>query len=170
MFLKDVEITNVRSLEHVSLDFSAGSTEASDNRKWTIFLGHNGTGKSTVLKSIGLILAGSDALPFVLGEPDSWIRNGTDTATIAATLQTAEGEDRHIELHIKHGMGRTGFVEANRSGLDQLDSALSHTPRSYFTVGYGALRRLALQMLVTLPRLPTGILRQGALWSSMASA
>jgi hypothetical protein len=80
----------------------------------------------------------------LLGEPDSWIRNGTDQASIAATLQTANNEERCIEMHFKQGMDRSGFVEHNRKGLEQLDAALAHTERNYFVVGYGALRRLAM--------------------------
>lgn len=144
MFLESIEIRNIRSIEEMRLDFSAGAIPQDGIRKWTILLGQNGTGKSTVLRAIGLILAGSDALPFLLGNPDDWIRNGTDEGSIKATLRTAEHERRDIEIHIKQGMGRSGFVEANRAGLDQLDSALAHTQRNYFTVGYGALRRLAL--------------------------
>ncbi|WP_316367109.1 AAA family ATPase [Candidatus Thiodiazotropha sp. CDECU1] len=143
MFLKSVEIRHIRSIEHIVLDFR-DSASRQGNRKWTIFLGENGTGKSTVLRSIGLVLAGSDALPFLLGEPDSWIRNGSDQASIAATLQTARNEERCLEIQFKQGMDRSGFIEHNRKGLDQLDSALAHTQRSYFVVGYGALRRLAM--------------------------
>ncbi|MES9972143.1 MAG: AAA family ATPase [Candidatus Thiodiazotropha sp.] len=143
MFLKSVEIRNIRSIENIQLDFQ-DSAAKQGNRKWTILLGENGTGKSSVLRSIGLLLAGSDALPFLLGEPDSWIRNGCDQAAILATLQTARHEDRCIEIHFKQGMDRSGFVEHNRKGLDQLDSALAHTERNYFVVGYGALRRLAM--------------------------
>ncbi|MES9828757.1 MAG: AAA family ATPase [Candidatus Thiodiazotropha sp.] len=143
MFLKSVEIRNIRSIENVVLDFEASASKQR-NRKWTILLGENGTGKSSLLRSIGMVLAGSDALPFLLGEPDSWIRNGADEASISAILQTARNEDRYVEVRFKQGMDRSGFVEHNRKSLDQLDAALAHTQRNYFVVGYGALRRLAM--------------------------
>ncbi len=142
MILESIEITNIRSIEHMTLDMTLPPEQGQGVRKWTLLLGENGTGKSTALKASGLVLAGSDSLPFVLGEPTAWIRNGQSEGSIRAVLQNAEHEQREVWLEFHKGMRRSDFVKHNISGLDALDAALSHTQRSYFTVGYGALRRL----------------------------
>jgi len=111
-------------------------------RKWTLILGENGTGKSTVLRAIALVTAGSEALPELLENPDAWIRIGSETCSVAADLVTADGEERHISLTWKRGQSIRDIFDKNRGTLDQLDAALHHTDRNYFTVGYGTSRRL----------------------------
>ena len=72
MFLRRIVIENVRSIEHLDLSFDQGE----DIRRWTFVLGENGTGKTTLLRSIALLLAGSDALPELIGSPADWVRFG----------------------------------------------------------------------------------------------
>ncbi len=70
MFLRSVRLENVRSLAELELDFAAAGNES---RRWTLVLGENGCGKSTILRAIALVLAGTEALPELLGDPDGWI-------------------------------------------------------------------------------------------------
>ncbi|HKV10441.1 MAG TPA: AAA family ATPase [Thermoanaerobaculia bacterium] len=140
MFLKKLVLEDVRSIEHLELPFLETEDET---RKWTFLLGENGTGKSTVLKAVALVLAGSDALPELLVEPESWIRVGARGARIQAELVTAQGEERRIGLDIRRGENLFELFERNRDSLRQLDAALRHTSRSYLTVGYGVSRRLS---------------------------
>jgi hypothetical protein len=64
VFLKRIALDNVRSIEH--LDLPATGSDGSV-RKWTFVLGENGTGKSTLLRAIALVLAGREALPELPG-------------------------------------------------------------------------------------------------------
>lgn len=140
MYLVDLELTNVRAIRHMSLDFR--STKPNEKtRRWTVLLGENGCGKSTVLKSIALLLAGSEALPDLLGAPDQWIHNDAKKATISATICTAEGEERTLTLILNRGDGRDTVIKRNSTGLRQLDAALRKADRNYFIAGYGAFRR-----------------------------
>lgn len=140
MFLKRISLRNVRSIERLDLSFETDDAVA---RKWTLVLGENGAGKSSILRSIALVVAGSEALPELLVRPDSWIRLGADTCSIEADLVTSEGEERHVALQWKRGEKLRDLFDRNRATLDRLDAALAHTHRSYFTVGYGASRRLS---------------------------
>lgn len=139
MFLQKLILKNVRSIEELELPFlnADGST-----RKWTLLLGENGCGKSTVLRAISLLMAGSEALPELLDNPDSWIRLGKKECLISADLVTARGEPRHIELVLHRGDKVKEVFERNKATLEDLDSALDHTARSYLTIGYGVSRRL----------------------------
>lgn len=138
MFLTRISLQNLRSIESLELDFRSGEDTT---RRWTLLLGENGCGKSSALRAVALLLAGSEALPDLLGEPDAWIRNGTKQCRIEGTLQTAKGEPRQIKLEINRGDGIRTIFSRNRASLEALDSAISHTDRNYFVAGYGVSRR-----------------------------
>src|SRR3954451_13279816 len=115
MFLRRLVLENVRSIERLDLPLAAGR----DGRKWTLLLGENGCGKSTVLRAIALLLAGSDALPELLGDVDTWIRLGHDACALEADLATAAGELRHVRLTIRRGDSIRTVFERNRETLDE---------------------------------------------------
>lgn len=140
MYLADLELTNVRAIRRMHVSFR-GNTSEVKGRRWTVLLGENGCGKSTVLKSIGLLLAGSEALPDLIGNPDDWVRNAASSAVLKATLTTAEGEERAVHLKINRGDGRDTVIRRNEAGLRQLDAAIRNADRNYFMAGYGAFRR-----------------------------
>jgi len=139
MFLQRIALHNVRSVETLALDLT-GSDGA--GRRWTLLLGENGCGKSSVLRAVALLLAGSEALPDLLGEPDDWISNGAEQCTIGGRLVTAKGEARDIALVIHRGEGLRELFARNRVSLAALDAAIAHADRQYFTLAYGASRRL----------------------------
>jgi energy-coupling factor transporter ATP-binding protein EcfA2 len=147
VFLRWLSIQNVRSIERLDMPFTA---EDGDSRKWTLLLGENGCGKSTVLRAIALVLAGSDALPDLLGRPDDWLRLGASNATIEAELVTArDSQARHVRLTIHRGDTISKIFSRNQESLRDLDSAISHADRNYFVVGYGVSRRLSADPSVT---------------------
>lgn len=140
MFLKRIALKDFKNLGHIELSFDCGNSK---NRKWTLILGENGTGKSNVLKSIALLTAGSDALGELLGKNDSWIRNNETSCTIEATLQTKKGDERAISLTINRGDTLSEIVSNNQEALRLIDDAIKNAERNYFVVGYGASRRLS---------------------------
>ena len=141
MFLKSIEIRDLRSIAHVGLDFSIDGKKL---RKQTVMLGVNGCGKSTALRVIALLLAGSGALAELLKEPERWIRNKKKKASITGVLVTKAGEEREIALTIQRGWNIRETLKRNESSLSELDEALKHTPRNYFAMGYGVTRRPTL--------------------------
>ena len=123
MFLKQIELSNVHCFESLVIVFDQ---EGGDNRKWTVILGENGTGKSTVLRSIALLLAGSDALVDLIGNPADWVRHGTDEACISGSIETQEGEQRDISLRIGRGDRRAQVIANSLETLEPLNAALGH--------------------------------------------
>jgi len=148
MFLTRVELTNVRCIKSLVLPLE---TSPGITRRWTLLLGENGVGKSTLMRSIGLVLAGSSALAELIGDPDSWIRAGEQECTISADLTTAEGEKRHVSLRITRGGTIKEVYENNKDTLDMLDRALARASRNYLVIAYGASRRLSSTKLSTQP-------------------
>jgi len=140
MFLRELHIRDLRSIVRADLGFTDSDGKV---QPWNMVLGENGTGKSTVLRAAAMVLAGRSALPAFLNEPDSWIRNGAAQATITARIETAQRNQREVTLRLKRGASVADILEDNKQSLKLLDAALEHSPRSYFTVGYGVARRLS---------------------------
>jgi predicted ATP-binding protein involved in virulence len=139
MFLKKIYIQNFKCLTDIELSFEKNK---STNRKWTLILGENGTGKSNLLKAIALVTAGSNALGELIGNTDSWIRNGEKSCSIIAVLETKKGEERSISLKINQGDTLSNIISINKESLHLIDEALENAKRNYFVVAYGASRSL----------------------------
>ena len=139
MFLRKLTLENFRSLRDVELSF----TDADDDvRSWTMLLGENGTGKSSVLRAIALVLAGGQALPDLLGDVSQWITTGRKACVLCAELTTADGDIRSLRLELHPGDTIVDIVNRNAQTMSQLENALRHSPRNYLVCGYGVSRRL----------------------------
>jgi predicted ATP-binding protein involved in virulence len=139
MFLKKIHFDHYKGFADLELNFE---TEDRTLRGQTLYLGENGMGKSNLLKGIALVTAGSTALGDLLGDPDDWIEFGEKKCVLTAWMQTQEQEERKIQLTIQRGHDLREIILENRESLSKIDEALKHSDRSYFTVGYGASRRL----------------------------
>jgi len=140
MFLKHISLQNFKCLEDIQLSFT---NDEDHIRKWTLILGENGTGKSNFLKAVALVTAGSNAIGQLLGDANSWIRNGADSCTINAILETKKGEERKITLRINKDSNLSEIIHLNNTALNLIDNAIDNAQRNYFVVAYGASRRLS---------------------------
>ncbi|WP_196814795.1 AAA family ATPase [Mesorhizobium sp. L103C131B0] len=143
MFLETLRIQNIRSIADIAVDFADRSVSEPAVRKWSLLVGQNGTGKSTILKAAALLLAGSDALPDLVRDPKEWVRNGESAGRISGRLRTQDWEPRDISLDIVSADGRSDILKRNDAGLAALDQALSHASQNYFTAAYGPYRRVS---------------------------
>jgi predicted ATP-binding protein involved in virulence len=140
MFLKEIKLRNFKCLSDISLSFEK---DKKSNRKWTLILGENGTGKSNILKAIALVTSGSNALGELLGNIDSWIKFGENNCSITAVIETKKGEERDISLKFERGDNLSKVISKNKESLYLIDSAIENANRNYFIVAYGASRRLS---------------------------
>jgi energy-coupling factor transporter ATP-binding protein EcfA2 len=127
MFLKRIVLENIRGLPRLDLSFEGAED---DVRRWTMTLGENGTGKSTLLRSIALVLAGSEALPELLVSPRHWVRKGERAGAIEADLVTAENKPRKLRLELRPGDTIREIFERNRESMADLDYALAQSARN----------------------------------------
>jgi DNA repair exonuclease SbcCD ATPase subunit len=126
MFLRQLRMQDVRSIRDLSLSFISGN----EGRKWTYLLGENGTGKSSVLRSVALALAGSDSAAELVGTPDDWIRLGADRAQVDVQYANAQGDERRACLRFERGMTALDFAVRNRPDLEQIDAAVAKAERN----------------------------------------
>ena len=139
MFLRTLTLENFRSLRDVELSFTDTNGHV---RPWTVLLGENGTGKSSVLRAIALVLAGGQALPELLGDVSQWVTTGRKACVLCAELTTADGDIRSLRLELHPDDTIVDVVNRNAETMRQLENALRHSPRNYLVCGYGVSRRL----------------------------
>ena len=129
MFLKEIRLKNVRCFDDLVLSFAKEPNEDEKAkqegiRHWTVILGENGAGKSTILRAIALVTAGSDAVSELLGDPRSWVGYRKKFCEIEATLATKAGEERRVALRIEKGDSISRVIKRNSENLELLDAAL----------------------------------------------
>lgn len=121
MFLKSIRLNNVKCFSDIALSFEG---ENSEIRKWTLLLAENGTGKSTLLKVIALVIAGRDAITDLLEAPSDWIRYKAQHCEISAVLVNKEREERKVNLRIESKDTRADVIVRNKKSLAWLDDSL----------------------------------------------
>lgn len=146
MFLKRIQISQIRAIDNVALDFiSAASTRPGFLRQHTVMVGDNHAGKSTALRAIALVLAGSDALAGLLQEPARWVRNGQKEGRISATLVAPDGREFEAALMLNPSWNVRKTLTKNEQSLAALNAALASPQGGFLTLGYGVARRPALE-------------------------
>lgn len=142
MFLKKISLKNFRCHEALEMDFSTNAAIRNPVRKTTFVTGENGAGKTALLQAIAMVTGGSEALRFLPGFPNHYIRHGCNAADIEATITTAQGAERTLSLTLLRDEAPRDAIARARLTLAPVDAALRHTHRSYFVAGFGSGRRL----------------------------
>jgi hypothetical protein len=153
MHLRRVVIKNIRSIEGFWWELADDTPLAG----WHVILGDNGTGKSTVLRSIALALVGPQEAHALRQNWEDWLRRGQDDSSAAVFVDFDEAWD--------HPSGKGKFLEnwhptawvtiqreASRVTLSaKRDDVWSKAPerhvwggkRGWFSAAYGPFRRFS---------------------------
>ena len=160
MYIKELQLENVRSFTDLNFDL-----ERPDGRfaGWTVFVGGNSSGKSTILRSAALALIGPEAGGRLTGTPTGWINKGQMKASAILKVKWDRDHDKFKKGGANPGeqfeAGVRWLVEKKGDEVPQFKSVdkrnLSGTriqtpergpwsPNSYgwFSAGYGPMRRL----------------------------
>jgi putative AbiEii toxin of type IV toxin-antitoxin system/AAA ATPase-like protein len=163
MYLRRLRVQRLKLLRDVELDFS--DVDGTSIRTWTVIIGKNGTGKTSLLQAIALAAAGSLQVNTLAGRTVGHLRDRRSREplqveasfefpkapgrarwhplaqtrrgqlALTSTVSLADGETT-IRAHAKYGPNAGG------SGADPLDNARSYNTPQWFVAGYGVARFL----------------------------
>lgn len=156
MFVHDLKIENLKLLKDVRLQFA----EKGVPRPWTVLIGENGTGKTTVLRALAMAAAGatrSSQFVDVASLPDR--RSQSAKVRIRSTFETGGPLDgrqgtfsparyRTVAgtLELRAGSqkisGSSHWVGERKTKVDVIDEAQTATESAWFVLGYGVHREL----------------------------
>ncbi len=145
MYIKDIEITNIRSIERFTMAFKKPAG-------WHVLIGDNGAGKSTIIRSIALALIGPEDAPALRQDWTDWLNKQATKGQITVRV---EGDSMYDS---RTGSGKypdhyvyTNDIEFSREKADKLPVKIifknKTTPMNWkaasgwFSVAYGPFRR-----------------------------
>lgn len=148
IILKSLILHNIKCFKHAELSFS------SDRRKgsWTLLVGNNGVGKTTILHCIALCCLGPELASKIVSLPQNMLRIGETKGYMEAVFEVMVGyteddnimEELVVRLNIEKG-SRTFEVDINTidAPLQRfIDSRKRTDFEGWFVAGYGAVRNL----------------------------
>jgi predicted ATPase len=160
MWIESLSIENIKCFEKQLIRF--GTTK--ELYPWITLLGENGTGKSTILQSLAIMLAGPEGANQLI-KPDGWLKNSKKPGKLTIRLHQGEndpglfGGDKKERKVFQYTLYITGNKEltinnkvftdpvitedTNSKTLPWLrQNALLPKGKGWFGAGYGAFRRL----------------------------
>ncbi len=183
MYIQSVNISNIRAIEKISINFS-------NYAGWHVIIGDNGAGKSTIIRSIALLLIGSNSAAALRPQWNEWLRKDTNKGTLTIEVIKDENLDSFVNPTSfstvsakitlnKQKRNRPLQSNVNNISLQTIidaDNSFWSNRHGWFSVGYGAIRRFIgnateLESLSSYPRVAShiSIFEEGiALGSSLA--
>lgn len=152
VFLKDLSFRNLKGFAAASFKFRPQPGKFGEGG-WYVLLGENGTGKTTVLQSIAVVLAGRREAPLLIRSPEEWIRSSKDgEATCELSLRFGRetpklaGETLDLSLALSPRSTELGITIApspsySSEAADQRERTL-YNHSGFVLAGYGPYRRL----------------------------
>jgi predicted ATP-binding protein involved in virulence len=93
MLLRRLQLDNVKCFAAgTEIDFTVGKGKNEPPHRWVVVYGDNGLGKSTLLRSIAVALAGQPGINFLLPSAEGWVRGNSRTARIEVEFSRHEGK------------------------------------------------------------------------------
>lgn len=166
MLVEEVTLENVRCFEKATLKFK--------DKKWVTLLSQNGSGKSTILQALALLLAGPEGAQKLAPRPVGWLRDEKQTGKISIRIHQSDCDPGQYGLEkVSKTFGYTFFITGEEkltirnkvytepgvqeSGDRRLgwlrENAYISKGKGWFAVGYGAFRRLTRSSQIIVPSL-----------------
>lgn len=155
MYLKRVEIKNIRSIEHLVWEVSA-----EDARGWHVIIGDNGAGKTTVLRSLALALVGPMGAYALRQDWNEWLRRKSSLGRVGIAIgpnpirrkvsandpsgSKPTKADLKISLSIRRNTDRLPNIDFAHVDLrSNANRGARVLPFGYFSAAYGPFRRFS---------------------------
>lgn len=164
MYLRRLHVQRLKLLRDIELDFT--DLDGESIRKWTVIIGKNGTGKTSLLQAVALAAAGSLQVNTLAGRTVGHLRDrrSSEPLQVEASFEFPEA---HLRAHL-HPLAppppvtpltlrttvalaegettiraRSQYASVQRGPMrDPLDEARSHNTPRWFVAGYGVARFL----------------------------
>jgi predicted ATPase len=165
MLVEELTLENVRCFEKATLKFTG--------RQWVTLLSQNGSGKSTILQAMALLLAGPEGAQ-QFPRPVGWLRNEEQPGKISIRIHQSERDPGQFgSERVTKTFGYTFFITGEKKltirnkvytepGIHESaekrltwlrQNAFVSKGKGWFAVGYGAFRRLTRSSQIIVPSL-----------------
>jgi len=132
MYIKKIFLKNIRCFKEIEISYDLSG----DAPPWTVIVGDNAAGKTTLLRSIAIGLCDESSAAGLLKESDSgYVRYGEKEGKIIIDL-SEKNENYRIEISIQHINTKYGYFERVR----QKTTPSEFPWDNLFVAGYGAGR------------------------------
>jgi predicted ATPase len=149
MYVRRLGIKNIRSIENFEIRFREEEAPG-----WHVILGANGSGKSSVVRSLALALTGPKEAAALRQNWNSWVRYGTSDSHIdlqfqlgpkdVLTGQGARGKLVDVKLDfrpIETSIGGPRIELVAGKGRAQAERSIWGTNTGWFSASFGPFRR-----------------------------
>lgn len=149
MYLRSIEISNIRSLKKLVWQLPAGHRGPG----WHVILGDNGAGKSSFMQAVSLALVGPSEAPALRQDFRQWLRADAAHGDIQLDVEPSEVDSRQERLwkpqiispHIRLERSESDDRLVQVSALNPLKKGpylgLWTGSREWFSAGFGPFRR-----------------------------
>ena len=130
IYISRIRLENVRCFPDETVIYLTQPSQ--DQPSWTLILGDNGTGKTSLLRSIAMGLCDETAASGLLTElPGPFIYHGRDSAVIELELKSDDGTDYRITTKLSK-------TDSGAEDIEQETNPSRKFPRKdLFACGYG---------------------------------
>jgi predicted ATPase len=159
MYLKSVDLENVKGFRKLSFDFQRPDRSYAG---WTVILGGNSSGKSSLLKAIAMCMLGNSDAEQLAGSNAGWVRKGAKKASARIALEYEKKIDTFAKTAKNSGGGklprspfdaglewiagkndRAELVPLAMGGATSNRGPWNINSKGWFCAGYGPMRRLS---------------------------
>ena len=153
MYIRRAVIENIRGFRELDFDFQRPDGSCAG---WSVITGDNASGKTALLRAVGLALVGIDAAHTLQPSFDGWIHADGDRGTVAVQLETGDEDIFTAGPPYKNpfwseldfvdlGQDKVKLETGNRFRKNKKGPAngpWADTAHGWFCAGYGPFRRL----------------------------
>ncbi len=145
MYIKSLEIKNIRVISHFKMTFDKPAG-------WHVLIGDNGAGKSSIIRSLALILVGPEEISGIKPNWNNWLQWKANEGSIQVVVERKDkidvqggisGVGGEFKSILKWKRKEPNFVILDEKGgsKSQAKNTLWGGKAGWFSAGYGPFRR-----------------------------